>query len=439
MQDKVTRNQILSYYSDDRIASEIFLHSKGREVAGALMDGSYDKRPNMLQFKNDISQMARKGITSFHYSVERWSNPMAIAAGNQGGLRTGWDMVIDIDSKLSLNESKTCARIVCDSLGKYGIKNHTVKFSGRRGFHIILPWEMFPKDVDYVQTSFKYPEIPRIIAGFMRDSIKDRLMKELLPIKEVRESGEKNPFRFVEVEKDWGSRHMFRAPYSFNEKTWLVSLPINPRDIERFEPESASHQKVLQMGKHESIMTGEKDEAANLLLEAMDWNAANKKEEVKKKPVKRMDGRISEEFFPPCIKIILSGMKDGRKRSIFTLINFLKKSNWKWGEIEQKVYEWNDKNSPPLPRSVVASQLKHAERREASPPANCSSDMYYADIGICAPDEICGVPIKIKNPINYPYKRMGKSKQKQKRGVSCICGQEFPDMKSLTRHKSKSH
>src|SRR3989344_4611989 len=362
----ITRSQILSYYSDDRIASKIFRYAKGREVAGALMDGSYDRRPNMLQFQSDVSQMARKGITSFHYSVERWSNPMAITSGNHDNLRTGWDMVIDIDSKLGFGESKTGARIVCDFLGKYGIRNHTVKFSGRRGFHIILPWEMFPHEIDYTKVSARYPEIPRIISGFMRDSIKDRLMKELSKLPEVTESGEQNPFRLVEIEKDWGSRHMFRAPYSFNEKTWLVSLPINPSDIERFEPESASHQKVLEMHDHEDIMAGEKDEAAGLLLEAIDWNAANKKDEVKKKPVKRMEGMISEDLFPPCVKLILSGMKDGRKRSIFTLINFLRKANWKWGEIEQKVYEWNEKNAPPLPRSIVASQLKHAERREPS-------------------------------------------------------------------------
>ena len=54
MQQKISRSQILRYYSDEKIAGQIFRHSTGREVAGALWDGSYDKRPNMLQFQNDV-------------------------------------------------------------------------------------------------------------------------------------------------------------------------------------------------------------------------------------------------------------------------------------------------------------------------------------------------------------------------------------------------
>src|SRR3989344_2103270 len=230
----ITRSQILSYYSDDRIASKIFRYAKGREVAGALMDGSYDRRPNMLQFQSDVSQMARKGITSFHYSVERWSNPMAITSGNHDNLRTGWDMVIDIDSKLGFGESKTGARIVCDFLGKYGIRNHTVKFSGRRGFHIILPWEMFPLEIDDKPLSKLYPEIPRIIIGFVRERIMEDMKLEL---------GTPEPYSVIEIEKDWGNRHMFRAPFSFNEKTWLVSLPIKASDIKNFRPEQAAFDK----------------------------------------------------------------------------------------------------------------------------------------------------------------------------------------------------
>ena len=145
----ITRSQIINYYSNEEIASRIFRHATSREVAGALSDGSYEKRPNMLQFQSDVVQMARKGVTSFHYSAERWSNPMAISAGNYDSLRIGWDMVIDIDSKLGFDESKIGAMAVCDFLKKYGIKNHTVKFSGRRGFHVILPWEMFPTNINY--------------------------------------------------------------------------------------------------------------------------------------------------------------------------------------------------------------------------------------------------------------------------------------------------
>ncbi|MBI2579403.1 MAG: hypothetical protein HYW27_00700, partial [Candidatus Aenigmarchaeota archaeon] len=227
----LNRAQILRYYSDERIAEQIFIHSKDREVAGALRDGAYERRPNMLQFPTDIVQMARKGVTSFHYSAERWRNPMALTASNYEELRTGWDLVIDIDSKLSIAESKTGAILVCGILEKYGIKNHTIKFSGRRGFHIILPWVMFPKEVDYKPLAKQYPSVPRAITWFIRENIREKMSKELGKMGHETE----NPFSLVEIEKDWGSRHMFRAPYSFNEKTWLVSIPV--KDIGKFQTE----------------------------------------------------------------------------------------------------------------------------------------------------------------------------------------------------------
>lgn len=429
MEQKITRAQILHYYSDERITDQIFRHSKDREVAGALWDGSYEKRPNILQFPTDIAQMVRKGVTSFHYSAERWKNPMALAPSNYEDLRTGWDLVIDIDSKLSLNESKLGARLVCGVLEKYGVKNYIIKFSGRRGFHIILPWNMFPKDVDYKPLSRQYPNVPRTIIGFIRESIREKMSKELASL--GHESG--NPFSLVEIEKDWGSRHMFRAPYSFNEKTWLVSVPVE--DIDKFRPEDASHDKVLRREKFPEIMNGEDGEASGLLLEAIDWGASQKPEE---KPAKKRKiyGRISEEFFPPCIKTILSGMADGKKRSLFTLTNFLRTMNWEWDEIEERVYKWNEGNRPPLPRTIISGHLRHAQRRDASPPANCSSDSFYGDIGICIPDKICGIlKITVKNPVNYPPRKTGGRKL---RGYSCICGEEFETLKMMTMHKSKN-
>ena len=281
---------------------------------------------------------------------------MALTSSNYNELRNGWDVVIDIDSKKGLEESKTGAILVCKFLEKYGIKNHTVKFSGRRGFHIILPWEMFPLEIDDKPLSKLYPEIPRIIIGFVRERIMEDMKLEL---------GTPEPYSVIEIEKDWGNRHMFRAPFSFNEKTWLVSLPIKASDIKNFRPEQAAFDKVLLMSGTAEIMGAEKDEAFNLLLDAVDWNASTKVYEEKKPPrTKRFEGRIGEEAFPPCMKAILGGISDGRKRSIFTLINFLRSMNWTMEEIEQRIYEWNEKNSPPLPRTVIAGQLNHASRKE---------------------------------------------------------------------------
>ncbi|MBI2972078.1 MAG: hypothetical protein HYY37_06670 [Candidatus Aenigmarchaeota archaeon] len=451
------RNQIIAYYSRDDIAQQIAAKARDREVACAYFDGAYDRRPNMLQFPADVVQMAKKGITSFHYSVERWSNPMALSSERDNAkLRTGWDLVVDIDSKLGVDESKIAALLICRLLERHGIKNYGTKFSGRRGFHIVVPWHMFPKEVDYSPLRERYPELPRILVDFIRERIAKDLMQEL-----IREKGAKellkvldeppsslSPFFFVEVEKNWGARHMFRAPYSLNEKTWLVSLPLTFGKLQHFSPERAKPESV---SVETPFFSGSENEAEQLLLEALDWHAMRKKEEKKStaKPVPRnvYEGRIPEELFPPCIKLILAGLNDGRKRSIFTLVNFLRMANWNWQEIEERLFAWNEKNTSPLPRNIVIMHLRRAQTISYTTP-NCDNDQFYGSIGICRPDATCTLngngTITVKNPVNYPFRKMRQARKERKElkppEYKCMhCDRGFKSMQSLSMHKSRTH
>ncbi len=448
----MNRQKILEYYSRKDVADFLVKSSKNREIAGAFWDGSYDKRPNILQFPTDVFQMAKNGVTSFHLSVERWSNPMALRQDNYEKLRTGWDLIIDIDSKISLEESKITAMLICKLFRKHGIKNYGIKFSGRRGFHLCLPWESFPKEVDYKPLQKLYPDAPRILTAYIRKKIAKKLMSELVKSKGAIElinslaepPSKLNPFYFVEVEKNWGVRHMFRAPYSFNEKTWLVSLPISSKDIMTFSESAARPEKIET---ETEFFVSEENSAESLFLAAMDWHAMRKKEKKKEteKPRIQWEKKIGEELFPPCIKLVLSGMQDGRKRSLFVLINFLKTMNWKWEEIEDKVFQSNEKNKPPLPRNYVIAQLRYQQQYAAKPPANCDVAMYYKDIGICQPDIVCKgrtERITIKNPVNYPFRTMGLRKKERVKlqGFSClVCKKQFSTAHGLELHKGRMH
>jgi len=447
----MNRQQILEYYSNDFILEKLLSNSKNREVGAALFSGTFEKRPNILQYKNDVVQMVKKGVTSFHFSVERWSYPMQLVRKNHEDLRIGWDMIFDIDSKLGIEEARLTVQMICDFLEKYGIKNYGIKFSGSRGFHISLPWEMFPKEINYQPLAKQYPETPRIIASFIRERLSKVLMKEL-----IKRKGAKNllealdeapssldPYYFVEVEKNWGARHLFRAPFSLNEKTWLASTPV--KNIKTFSIDIAKPENILKnTGSYDTrFFKGEENEALTLLTDALDWNSMQKKEETKKTERKiNWEHKVPEQLFPPCIKIIFEGMADGKKRSLFTLVHFLRMMNWSQTEIEEKVFEWNEKNNPKLPRNTILSQLRWAQQNRLNP-ANCDSETFYRGIGICRPDSTCKAgtdTIRIKNPLAYPFKKMGQQNFFKTRQYFCgICEKPFKSRKSLEIHKGRTH
>jgi DNA primase large subunit len=150
-----------------------------------------------------------------------------------------------------------------------------------------------------------------------------------------------------------------------------------------------------------------------LVIEALDWSSkylVETKEEIPKTITKKKLKSIPEDYFPPCIKNILQGLSDGRKRSLFVLMNFLKNMGWNLDKIESRIMEWNSKNIPPLRNSYLRTQLRWHFRQERNLlPPNCENEVFYKSIEICKPDEFCtnnSETIMIKNPVNYPFKKM---------------------------------
>ena len=98
------RIDILRYYSQDFVAETIAQASRDREAVGVFTDGKYEKRPGILQYSSDVIGMAKRGITSIHLSAEHWTYPMQLDPENYDELRKGFDIILDIDSKLELEE-----------------------------------------------------------------------------------------------------------------------------------------------------------------------------------------------------------------------------------------------------------------------------------------------------------------------------------------------
>jgi len=437
------RNELKKFYNENReVVEDIVKISYNREVGYLLENMKFGPRPSVIENVGDFFTMLDKGAISFHISLERWSNPMMLkdvkSKKEMNNLRIGWDLILDIDTE-EFEISKLVTKEIIDFLVEKDVKKIYVKYSGGKGFHIAIPWETFPEKIEYIkkddiveeETKNLFPDLAREIATYIIEKIKNRIKDKI----------EKRYPEIIEKYNDVSSiikvdtiaisnRHLIRCLYSINEKSGRLSIPIDIRYFEKFNPEYSKMENFVYEGipfLTEEIKESEKIE--RFLRDVINWKINNylsldekifietakiepsEEEKIKRKlniEKKKYKGKINEDLFPPCIKKILSGeILDGRKRSIFILINFLKNIGWEFDEIEKKIIEWNNKLEDPLRERYVEYQNEWHKKVYSSGkmylPPNCNNDMYYKEIGVCFPDEICK---NIKNPILYPYKKL---------------------------------
>ena len=427
-------NVTLSYYKRKDIQEEMILAAKNKEIA-VRYDDKFGSRPDALNNNGDILELAKQKATSFHSSEELWSNPLQLGPNLKkhelDSLRIGWDLVLDIDCSF-YEYSKIAADLVIKALKFNDVKSISCKFSGNKGFHIAVPFEAFPETIGNEKTSMMFPDAARKIAFYIKELIKKPLGEKIMQhegnnFSKIIEKTKENPEKIKYKVKDrYGteayhlnaepflnidtiliaSRHLYRMPYSLHEKSGLVSAPINPDKVLDFEKEDANPQKAgiskFRFLDRENIKSAE---AKKLIMQAFDFSL-NREEEIKigaKKSYEDTALAIKEENFPPCIKLINNGLSDGRKRSLFILINFLTSAGWDYEGVEKYLKEWNKKNTEPLRENYLVGQLRyHKTQKKKVLPPNCSNQMYYVNIGVCRPDNLCS---KIKNPVSYAKRK----------------------------------
>jgi len=422
---------VRDYYLREDVQELMLACSANREIAVKFNFG-FGKRPDVLMYKSDIADFAKQGALSFHCSEELWKDPLQIAPNMSkkelDELRIGWDLVLDIDCPF-LEYSQMAADLLVKALRSKGIKNISVKFSGNHGFHIGVPFEAFPKDMKNF-----FPDGVRIIAKYLQEMIRSFLTEKMLEkdtaedimkktgkkLEEVtkKEKGMNvfDPFKILAIDSVLiSSRHLFRMPYSINEKSYLVSIPIDPDKILEFKKDMADPQNLKKVSmKFLDRSKVKPNEAKELFDSASEmFSEIRKNEEIKdmvagKKPkidYEDMKAPLPEELFPPCIKKGLEGgMNDGKKRFVFALINFLTMSGWQYDKIEALIREWNKKNPDPMRDNYWVTQLNyHKQNKKKILPPNCRE--YYHSLGICFPDNFCN---KIKNPVSNGRIKMRK-------------------------------
>jgi len=412
------------YYSRKDIQKELLKISKDREVSVIFESNNFGKRPDILQFENDILELAKKGATSFHISEEHWTNPLLLKPGmtqkQLDELRKGFDIILDIDGPFEV--STIAAELIIEALKFHDVKNISCKFSGNKGWHIGIPFKALPDNLNNQNIRLFFPEAPKVIAVYIKNMIKDLLSSRILENNSIKnltklvnkkeEELIKNnlfdPFSIVDIDTVLiSNRHLFRAPYSFHEKSGLISIPIKPDEINKFRKEQAKIENIKPNIIFLDDSKVKKGEASNLMMQAFDYyQKIQQKQEVKtKRAFEPAKGKIDPKNFPPCISISLDkGLTDGKKRFLFVLMNFLKSIGYSAEETAEVIKEWNKKNEQPLKEGYIQAQISwHRKQKENILPPNCSNLNYYSDIGICRPDHWCKF---IKNPVNYASRKV---------------------------------
>jgi DNA primase catalytic subunit len=430
----ITKGECLRFYKRKDVQEALIGHAQNKEIGVRYGEG-FGKRPDTLSYPKDILEFAFQGVTSFHASEELWSNPLSLSSELKKeelhALRTGWDLVLDIDCKI-FEYSRTCADLIVRLLRYNGVKNISVKFSGNKGFHVGIPFTSFPKTVGSQLTKDLFPDAPKKIAFYVKESIKEELARRILEqegnsLRKVLEKvnlepdkitrWEKNEFgdqiaklnvdNFLEIDTVLlASRHLYRMPYSLHEKSGLVSIPLDPEKVLYFEKIHASP-NIAALPQF--IFLERKDDgesARKLLVQALDFEVKLPLLTAPEPAEKNYDEfvisqAIPKEFFPPCFQQVLLGMEDGKKRALFCFLNFLGKVGWNKEDIELFVKEWNLKNREQLREVYIKGQMSNFKPGERLPP-NCDNESYYKGLGLCHPDSLCH---KIKNPANYSVLR----------------------------------
>jgi hypothetical protein len=167
----------IKFYLREDIQKAIILNARGRELAVKYGDKGFGKRPDLVSYPTEIANFTKQGVTSFHVSEERWSDPLLLKPGMDkkklNELRSGWDLVIDIDS-LDWEISKISTHVIVKALQELGFKSVSTKFSGNKGFHIGVPYEAFPQKIENYETKNLFPEFPKKIALYLVDYIREK-------------------------------------------------------------------------------------------------------------------------------------------------------------------------------------------------------------------------------------------------------------------------
>ena len=167
-----------------------------------------------------------------------------------GSDRPDW-LVIDFDAgkQVPMEKTKKVVQEAHKVLLSYGVKP-AIKYSGSRGFQVWARFGQHELPKDYQPKQLRTERRERNMFNFYADIVRfiESRVVEKLPGLTTAETAKKEKrvdkvLLDASIIKPMGD---VRAPYSMHYKTGLISMPLEPKELGRFEPEQADPELVVE-------------------------------------------------------------------------------------------------------------------------------------------------------------------------------------------------
>lgn len=209
-----TMDDVEGYYGRDDVAKAILGHAHLRRIVMPRRRGFGDREEVTVSSPEDLVNLARRSLF-----LRGGSNVPLLYPSFHGSIRRTngiCDMVFEVDMKQSYKRTFKNGSLLLRVFDGFDLP-YLVKFSGNTSPHIIIPGEAFP---EYVRGEGFAP-----VAAAVNAYVHQK-------------SGVRTDGSFA------SGNHYLRLPYSINENTGLVSVPI-PRDrFHEFDPTQAEMGRV---------------------------------------------------------------------------------------------------------------------------------------------------------------------------------------------------
>ncbi len=186
-------------------------------------------------------------------------------------------LVIDFDAgkKVSMEKTKQVVKVAHGVLSSYDIEP-AIKFSGSRGFQMWAQFKSHELPRDYRPKQLRTERRERNLFSFYADIVRfveSRVAERLAGLTTAETARKEERVDKVlfdaSIIKPMGD---VRAPYSMHYKTGLISMPLELKELNRFEPEHADPELVAKRyGKRGNEFKLEPCNGSELFEKVVEW------------------------------------------------------------------------------------------------------------------------------------------------------------------------